>query len=54
MQESLKAWVEDPDDWKLTYGPKPKKKTWSDLLSPYLIIAGFLVVVALLNGIIGE
>lgn len=25
MQESLKAWVQDPDDWKLNFNPKPAK-----------------------------
>lgn len=33
---------------------KPKNKTWTELLSPWLITGAFVLVVALLNGLIGE
>lgn len=32
---------------------KPKKKTWTELLSPWLISVGFIIFVAVLNGLIG-
>ena len=33
---------------------KPKKKTWTELLSPWIIVTVFVLVVAFLNGLIGE
>ena len=33
---------------------KPKKKTWSELLCPWLLTVGFVLFVAMLNGLIGE
>ena len=32
---------------------KPKNKTWRELLSPWLLVGGFVLLVALLNGMIG-
>ena len=25
MRDTLKAWVQDPDDWKINCGPKPHR-----------------------------
>jgi hypothetical protein len=47
-------------DFKITTLPpeltlnKPKNKTWTELLSPWLIVGGFLLVYGLLNGWIGD
>lgn len=32
---------------------KPRSETWTELLSPWLIVTGVVVLVALLNGLIG-
>jgi len=32
---------------------KSKKETWTELLSPWLIVGGFVLAVALLNRLIG-
>ena len=47
------------DKYKITALPpdvtvgKQKKKTWIELLSPYLIVVGFILFVMLCNGLIG-
>jgi hypothetical protein len=46
---SLKAWTQDPDDWKITYTPTTKKKTILQKLEPWLITIGFILFVMLAN-----
>ena len=48
---SLKAWTQDPDDWKITY-PQKRKKTLIELLSPWLMVVGFILFVMLANWLV--
>lgn len=55
-----KEWQDYLDSHKITALPpeltvdKPKKKSLAELLSPWLLTVGFVLFVALLNGLIGE
>ncbi len=48
---NLKAWTQDPDDWKITCTPKPKKTRWQKL-EPWLLTIGFVVFVMLANALV--
>lgn len=48
---SLKAWIQDPDDWKITCTPKPKKTLWQKL-EPWLMGIGFILFAMLANALV--
>jgi hypothetical protein len=45
---SLKAWTQDPDDWKITCTPQPKK-TLLQKAEPWFMVIGFILFVMLAN-----
>lgn len=47
---NLKAWTQNPDQWRITY-PR-RKKTLLELLSPWLMVVGFVVFVMLCNWLV--
>lgn len=49
---SLKAWVQDPEDWKITYTPKPPTKSLLDRLMPWIVSAGFILFIMLCNWLV--
>ncbi|MDD3021828.1 MAG: hypothetical protein PHX61_12745 [Alphaproteobacteria bacterium] len=50
--KNLKAWTQDPEDWKITCTPKPKKKTLLQKLEPWLITIGLIAYAMLCNALV--
>ena len=46
---SLKAWTQDPDDWKIICAPTAKRKTLLQKAEPWLMVIGFILFVMLAN-----
>jgi len=51
---SFKAWTQDPEDWKITFPQKQKKrkKTLIELLTPWLIAIALILYISLSNALI--
>lgn len=48
---SLKAWTQDPDQWKITCTPQPKKTRWQKA-EPWLIAVGIVAFAMLANALV--
>jgi hypothetical protein len=46
---SLKAWVQDPEDWKIKQRARLKRKSFIQKLIPWLIAAAIPLALMLIN-----